>query len=135
MAAGIPARLTPGEGRRFGFTLAGAFAMLAAAAWWRDHGTAASVLAGGAGALAVAGIAIPTYLGPFERAWMGVAHAISRITTPIVMATLYLGLLLPVGVIRRALGGNPLVHPERDGSFWRERPESARRTRSMRRQF
>ena len=127
--------MTAHEGRRFGLTVGGALAVVAGAAGWRNHEIAASVLAAVAAGLAIAGILIPTRLGPVERGWMRLAHAISRITTPVVMATMYLGVLLPVGVIRRVVGGNPLVHDEREGSFWRERPEGARRTGSMRRQF
>ena len=37
MAAGIPARLTAAEGRKFAFTVAAAFLVLAALLWWRGR--------------------------------------------------------------------------------------------------
>jgi hypothetical protein len=143
MAEGIPARLgkrpgkrlTAAEGRRFGLTVGAAFLVFAAIAWWRGHPTTASVLGTPGILLAASGLVIPTLLGPVERAWMGLAHAISKVTTPIVMAVMYMGVLLPVGVLRRSLGGNPLVHAEQAHGYWRSRPETARRSGSMRRQF
>ena len=134
MAERVPARLTPAQGRRFGLTVGGAFIVIAMVVWWRDHRSAAMV-AGAVGlALAVAGVAIPTRLGPVERAWMGLAHVISRMTTPIVMGMMYLAVITPVGIARRMLGGNPLVHAETDKSYWKTRPAAARRSR-MDRQF
>lgn len=135
MAKRIPARLTPQQGRRFGLTVGGAFLVFAAIAWWRTHPNASMVLGMLGGVLVLAGFAFPTHLGPVERAWMALAHAISRVTTPIVMGVMYLGVLLPVGVLRRGFGGNPLVHAQVDEGFWRHRPAGARQSRSMRRQF
>ena len=135
MATRIPARLNAAHGRRFGLTVGTAFLLLALIAWWRAHPTAAAVLGGLGGILALAGIAVPTRLGPVERAWMQLAHAVSRVTTPVVMGILYLLVLTPVGILRRALSRNPLVHREVDSSYWRRRPEGARRSASMERQF
>ena len=134
MAAGVPARLTAAEGRRFGLTVGGAFLVFAAVAWWRGHpATTTALTALGAG-LALAGLAIPTHLGPVERGWMKIAHLISRVTTPIVMGVMYLLVLTPVGLLRRAFGGNPLVHAAHNGSYWKARPEG-RRAGNLTRQF
>jgi hypothetical protein len=136
---GVPARksgrVTAAEGRRFGFTVGGAFLFFAAITWWRAHPRATMVLGSLGSLLVLGGLVIPSHLGPVERAWMALAHAISKVTTPIVMGAMYLGVLLPVGVLRRWLGGNPLVHDEREHSFWRSREAGARRSASMRRQF
>jgi hypothetical protein len=88
-----------------------------------------------AGVLILAGLLIPTHLGPVERAWMALAHAISRVTTPVVMAVMYFVVLTPVGLLRRAFGGNSLRHAESASGFWKERPAGARRSASMERQF
>jgi hypothetical protein len=135
MAERIRARLTAAEGRRFGSTVGGAFLAIAAIAWWRGHPTLALVAGALGAALALAGLALPTRLGPVERAWMRGAQAISKVTTPIVMGVMYLLVMFPVGALRRSFGGNPLVHAEQARSFWRERPAGARRSASMRRQF
>jgi hypothetical protein len=127
--------LTREAGRRFGLTVGTAFLVLAAATWWFDRRAAAWVFSVAGSSLALAGLLIPTRLGPVERAWMSLAHALSRVTTPVTLGAIFLLVLLPVGVLRRLLGGNPLVHAARDDSFWKERPDGERRSKSMKRQF
>ena len=135
MAAGIPARLTAAQGWRFGRTVGGAFLVLAGITWWRGHPMTTTVFGVLGTVLLLAGLLIPTFLGPVERAWMSVAHAISRVTTPIVMAVIYFAVLTPVGLLRRTIGSNPLTNVELDSTFWQHRPPNARRSASMERQF
>jgi len=66
---------------------------------------------------------------------MGLARAISRVTTPIVMAVMYFVVLMPVGLLRRTFGRDPLTHGEIEGGFWKRRPPKGRGTASMERQF
>ena len=134
MAAGVSARLTAAQGRRFGLTVGGAFLVFAGVAYWRGHPTTTIVLGALGGLLSVAGVVIPTYLGPVERAWMGLAHLISRVTTPIVMGVMYLVVLTPVGLLRRIFGGNPLVHQPHNQSYWHSRPKG-QRAGNLTRQF
>ena len=118
MAARVPARLSAADGRRFGLTVGGAFLALAAFFWWRDHPTRAAVVAALGGALALAGLAVPTRLGPVFRGWMRLGHAISRVTTPVFLGIVYFLVIMPFGLVRRALGKNALVRPDSDGSYW-----------------
>jgi len=134
MAAGVPARLTAAQGRRFGLTVGGAFLLFAAIAWWRGHPTTTTVLGSLGGALAVAGLVIPTLLGPVERAWMQLAHLMSKVTTPIVMGVMYLLVLTPIGLLRRTFGGNPMVHAPEGGTYWKARP-AGRRAGNLSRQY
>lgn len=134
MAARVPARLTAAQGRRFGLTVGGAFAVLAAITWWRGHQLTMYVFGSLGSVLILAGLIVPTYLGPIERAWMALAHAISKVTTPIVMSVIYFLVLTPVGLIRRATAGNSLVHQEAASGFWKQRSAGSRRS-SMERQF
>ncbi len=126
MAAGVPARLTAAEGRRFGLTVGIAFLVFAGIAYWRGHPTTTTVLGALGGSLSLAGLVIPTYLGPVERAWMKLAHLISKVTTPIVMGAMYLIVMTPIGLLRRGFGGNPLVHAAENHSYWQSRPEGKR---------
>lgn len=125
MAEGSPARLTAPEGRRFAFTLAAAFGSLAAVLWWRERRSVATALAGLAVALALAGLLLPGRLGPVHRTWMGFAHALSRVTTPIFMGVVYFLVITPVGLVRRAVGGNPL-RAQHGSSGWVDRQETPR---------
>lgn len=135
MAERIPARLTAAAGRRFGLTVGAAFLVFGGIAWWRGHPTVATVLGSLGGLLVLAGLVIPTHLGPVERGWMALAHAISRVTTPIVMGLMYLLVMTPVGVLRRRFAGNPLVHQQANAGYWRSRPQGSRRSATMTRQF
>ena len=135
MAERVPTRLTAAEGRRFGVTVGCAFLVIAGLSAWRDH----TNLAAGAGligaALVAGGLVIPTHLGPVERAWMALAKVLSRVTTPVVMGVMYLAVLTTVGLLRRSLARNPLVHKEHEGSFWQSRQTRTSRAEGMRHQF
>ena len=118
MAAGIPARLTPAEGRKFGLQVGAAFAVLGALSRWRGHDTAPLVLWALGGLLIAGGLFLPGRLGPVYRAWMGLAVVLSKVTTPLFLGIVYFGVITPMGVVMRLLGRNPLVHrPGRD-SYW-----------------
>jgi hypothetical protein len=75
--------LTASEGRRFGWTLAGAFAVLGGIAGWRGRERVAVIYATVAAIFHLAGLIAPKRLGPVERVWMAIAHAISRVTSPL----------------------------------------------------
>lgn len=126
MADRVPARLTAAQGRRFAFTVGAAFLVFGGIAWWRQHPTAATVLASLGALLAVAGTVAPTALGPVERAWMGLAHAISKVTTPVFMGVIYFVVITPIALLMGAFGKRPLtVRPAT--TYWKPRPAGARR--------
>lgn len=133
METGIPARLTAQEGRKFGFTVGAAFAVLSGLAWWADHPVAWKVFAVVGGALLVAGAISPTYLGPVQRKWMSFAHLLSKITTPVFMSIVYFLVITPIALIRRTMGHQPMKHAEKDGGFWTPAPSGGRS--DMERQF
>ena len=134
MAGPVPARLTAAQGRKFAFTVGIAMLVLAGVVYWRGKPTVSSVLGGIGALLMLAGLVAPTRLGPVERAWFGLAHAISKVTTPIIMGILYFVVLTPVGLLMRLTGRKPLVHGTPSGSAWVQRPEHARRG-DLERQF
>jgi hypothetical protein len=130
LAHAVPTRLsgpyTAAAGRKFGFTVGAAFIVLAGIGRWRGHPTTFAVL-GGLGLLLVAGgLVVPTALGPVERAWMGMARVISRVTTPLFMGIVYFILITPIALLRRAFGGNPLVHRPGATGVWLDRRPSPR---------
>lgn len=136
MAPGIPARLTPAEGRKFGLTVGAAFLLITAIIVWRGRLEVAPYVTGAIGGLLVlAGLVVPTALGPVNRAWMGLAHLLSKVTTPIFMGVVYFVILAPIGLVMRLAGRNPMVHASGNAGYWFDRepgqPEPAR----MERQF
>ncbi len=134
METGVPARLSPAEGRRFGFVVGAAFLVLGGVSWWRGHETVPKVLWAIGGLLVLGGLLIPGSLGPVQRAWMKLALALSRITTPIIMGLIYFTLFTPLGAVRRMLGMNSLVRPA-GGSFWIDRAPGPERRSDLQRQF
>jgi hypothetical protein len=134
LETGVPARLSPAEGRRFGFVVGAAFLVLGAVSWWRGHEIVPKVLWTIGGLLVVGGLLVPGSLGPVQRAWMKLALALSRITTPIIMGLIYFILFTPIGLVRRLLRRNSLVRPE-GGSFWIDRAPGPGRRSDLQRQF
>jgi hypothetical protein len=130
-------RLTASEGRRFSWTLAAAFAVLAGLASWRGRDRTALVLAVAAALFFLAGVLVPTRLGPVERAWMSLAHAISRVTTPVFMGIVYFLILTPTGLLRRGISRQSISPDRSKTTFWVDRPRMEREAlrRRMERQF
>ena len=143
LATRIPARLsaaksqafTAAEGRRFGLTVGGAFLAIAAFFWWRDHPTRAAVVAAIGGTLALAGLVIPARLGPVFRGWMRFGYALSRVTTPIFLGIVYFLVIMPFGVVRRALGKNALTRAQTARGYWVDRNPIPGPRSDLRRQF
>ncbi len=132
-----PSAYTAAKGRRFAFTLAAAFAVFALFALWRDNETAGLILGALAATLALAGAAAPSRLEPVEKGWMRLAHALSRITTPVFLGIVYFVVLTPAGLIRRTFGSNPLIRDGASGTYWftRTNADKETRRRKMERQF
>ncbi len=137
MAAADSTRLTAAEGRRFGLTLAGGFALLGALAWWRGRSSLAAVLLVLALLAALAALLVPTRLGGVQRGWTALGLALSRVTTPIFYSVLYLVVMTPMGWIRRTVGRSPLARDPAADSYWiaRDQLSEEERRRGMERQF
>jgi len=111
-----------------------AFVGIGALAGWPDYPVKSIVLFSIGAAFIVAGLVIPTMLGPVERAWMALAHLISKVTTPIFMGIVYFLLVTPIGYIRNARGKGPFGR-ERGTSSWQHHDAATARREQMERQF
>ncbi len=133
MEARVPARMTAAEGRKFGVTVGLAFAVIGLLMIWRHHTGRATVALSLGGVLVLAGLVVPTMLGPVERAWMGLAHLISKVTTPIFMGVVYFVLITPAGLIRRMMGASPITQRPKTDTRWT--PHADASAEQMERQF
>ena len=132
MATGIPARLSAAEGRRFGLTVGGAFVALAAITMLRHKPIVVTEALGAGGVLLLlAAIVMPRSLGSVQRAWMRLAELLSKITTPIVMAILFV-VFVPFGAFKRLFGRSALQRVAAGQSAWTPRVTSRS---DLRRQF
>jgi hypothetical protein len=105
-----------------------AFLVLAGILWWRDKLLLAQILGGIGGTLLVAGAVLPSRLGPVYRAWMRLAHLISKVTTPVFMGIVFYVAMAPIGILRRTIGSNPIRHAPEGGSYWKTRSAEDRRS-------
>jgi hypothetical protein len=131
LAHPIPTRLsgtyTAAAGRKFGSTVGTAFVVLALIGRWRGHPITFAVLGTVGVLLLAAGFIVPTALRTVERAWMGAAKMISKVTTPVFMGVLYFVVLSPIALLRRILAGNALVHRiGQQGGYWLDRSQTPR---------
>ena len=135
MAGRAPTGLTsPRELRSFALTVGAAFVALAALLYWRGRLAGAMVVGGLAVALMTGGAIAPARLGPVYRAWMALALAISRVTTPVFLGIVYFGVLTPIALVMRLVGRRPLRQSRDASTYWVDRPASERRS-DLRRQF
>jgi hypothetical protein len=136
VAAGISARLSRAEARKFGLLVGAAFVVLGLVLAWRGRQAPALISSSVGALLFLLGALFPDVLGPVYRAWMGLSGLISKVTTPIFMAVVYFGVLTPVGLIRRATGHNPLKRaPATDGSLWIQRDRRRADPKGLEHQF
>jgi hypothetical protein len=98
-----------GSDRAFGLTVGGILLLIAA---WRAW-------SGGIGAIEVGMVVIglilvilgaiaPATLAPLNRLWIKLGILLSKIVSPIALAVVYGVAIVPIGLIRRALGHDPL---------------------------
>jgi hypothetical protein len=74
----------------------------------------------------IAGLTMPERLGPVERAWMGLAHAISKVTTPLIMGLLFFVVMTPAGLLVRLFGHRPLTRAGTGGVWVPRAPDHLR---------
>ena len=68
----------------------------------------ATGLLGAGSALALLGVVFPRALVLPNRWWMALARWLSLITTPIILGIVFFLLVMPIGVIKRLFGWDPL---------------------------
>lgn len=135
MAKQISTRLARDEGRKFGLQVGAAFLVLAAIAWWRGRHVTAQWMGGTGTGLVVGGIVAPRLLSPVFKAWMQLAHLLSKVTTPIFMGVIYYLILTPTGLLLRLMGRDPLRPRLVEGSLWSPRDAETAKPARMERQF
>ena len=136
MAAGISARLSSKELRRFGVTVAIPLALLAGLGVWRGHTILPAVLGGAGVILAFLGVFAPTLLGPVHTVWMKVADALGWFNTRVLLGLVYFLVMTPTGIVMRLMGRDPLDRRLKDRpTYWIERKRHADARGSMEHRF
>ena len=108
------------EEREFGLLVGGALTLIGL--WWLYRGSWRTLATGFivvGGILIILGGLLPKTLVIPNRVWMGFARYLSMITTPLILGLVFYLVLMPIGVIKRLLGWDPLRRraPAAD-SYW-----------------
>jgi Saxitoxin biosynthesis operon protein SxtJ len=123
--------------REFGLLVGGVFAALGG--WWfyrGKSGVLSVVLVGLGGLLMLLGWLMPVALVFPNRAWMGLAAVLSFITTRIILAIIFFGLVTPIGIIKRLSGWDPLRRrANSSNSYWRLYSDRQRDSRHYEKMF
>lgn len=107
--------------REFGLVVGAAFTLLGS--WWLFRGKffeGARILVPLGVSLIVLGAISPRILVYPNKAWMKLAEGLSFVSTRIILAFVFFLVLTPIGLIKRAMGWDPLHRrsPSLD-SYWR----------------
>jgi hypothetical protein len=122
--------------RNFGFTMAAVFALIGGFGLYTGSSHAPVWLCVAA---AFAGITLwrPQTLNPANRAWLKLGLLMYRVVNPVIMAILFFGAILPIGLAMR-LFGKDFLNLARDRSsptYWLPRADPRPPSESMRQQF
>ena len=114
--------------REFGLIVGGIFVLMSC--WWFYRGkflNAAYVFTIGGSALILLGGLAPRLLVVPRKLWMKLAEAMAYVSSRIILAIVFFLVLTPIGLIKRAMGWDPLQRraASRD-SFWEPYPEKQR---------
>ena len=117
--------------REFGVIVGGV--LLALRLWWFYRGkfeVAGIVLTFIGSALVLLGVFAPRLLVIPRKLWMKLAEAMSYVSSRIILFVVFFLVLTPIGLIKRAMGWDPLQRRagSRD-SFWEPYPERQKNTR------
>lgn len=113
-----------------------AFAVMALLNWWRG-GHAWQWTGAIAVLFLVATLIYPAALKPLNRAWLKFGLLLHKVVSPVMMAFVFFGAVLPTGLIMRALVKDPLKLnwlPDAD-SYWIDRLPPGPTPESMKDQF
>lgn len=96
-----------GSDRSFGLVFATVFAVVAAIGWWRTRHLAPWAVMVTLAFLVLA-LAVPATLRPLNRLWARFGLVLHRVTSPIILGLMYAIAIVPVGVIMRWRGHDPM---------------------------
>jgi hypothetical protein len=126
----------PGSDRSFGVVIAVVLAAIAAFKLWYEAPLWWVWLAVAA-AFAVAAWLAPASLRPLNHLWFRFGLLLHRIVSPVVMAAMFFGAVLPTGLLMRLFGNRPLspeFRPDLE-SYWVPRQGGTPVPGSMKKQF
>ena len=106
--------------REFGLIVGGVLVLLSS--WWLYRGkfvTLSQVTLALGGVLVLLGLLVPAVLVWPNKAWMALAEVLSFVSTRIILAFVFFGIVTPIGFVKRLFGWDPLNRrAARSDSYW-----------------
>jgi hypothetical protein len=108
--------------REFGFVVGGVLLLLSA--WWFYRGkfpafSQYSIAIGGL--LVLLALVLPKALVWPNKAWMALAEVLAFVSTRVILALVFYGIVTPIGVVKRLFGWDPLHRRAAPSdSYWRD---------------
>jgi hypothetical protein len=129
-------RSEPGSERAFAITVAAALVILGIVNWWHS-GDLWPALFATSTVCAVLGWYWPNTLKPFNRAWFKFGLILHAKINPILMAIVFFSAVVPMGLVMRAIGKDPLrlKRENNKDSYWIAREPPGPRAQSFKDQF
>jgi Saxitoxin biosynthesis operon protein SxtJ len=120
--------------RAFGITIGTVLLAIAAYQMWRGRTVVAGVIAATGGVLVLLGLTLPALLCRPSDAWSRLSHALAYVNTRVLLTVIFLVLLVPIGLIWRVIGRDPLGR-RRASAGWAPYPARYRDREHYRRMY
>lgn len=125
--------------RNFGLVVGGVFVVIGLVIWWVASiwTTWTAVFIGVGTVLTVFGLAAPNALRSAYVVWMGIAVVLGFVMTRVLLTLVFVGMVVPIGLIMRALGKDLLsrrLDPTAD-TYWIRRAASVPAAERMKRYY
>jgi hypothetical protein len=121
--------------RSFGVSVGAVLLLMAVILWWRGRVARAEILAGIGGILVCFGVVWPRALGPLSRAWWKLAAILGYVNARVWLSLLFVLLLVPMSVIWRLIGTDPLSRRRTTFRGWTPYPARYRDRTHFERMF
>ncbi|WP_331372025.1 SxtJ family membrane protein [Sinorhizobium chiapasense] len=125
--------------RSFGYTVGGILSCIAVLRWWQAEQATPLTIAFGSVGIALVALAYlaPDTLTVANRLWTKLGLLLFKVINPVVMLLIYVTTFIPIGLVLRLRGHDPLA-PALDRSastYWKTRPAHEPVPATMRNQF
>jgi hypothetical protein len=120
--------------RSFGMTVGSVACLVAVYFWWRGSVQTAAILGGGGAAVVVLGLLAPRALYWPSLVWWKLVHILGYINARIILTVLFTVLLVPIGLLWRVMGKDPLGR-RRGATGWSPYPARYRDPKHYSRMF
>ena len=104
--------------KSFGVSVGGVLLLIAALLWWRGRHLRAEILGGIGAVLLVLGLLSPKLLYYPSTLWWRFSRALGYVNARILLTLLFSLILVPLSLVWRALGKDPLVRRRQQFQGW-----------------